>query len=94
MIDVVLALVTARLSLMVSREPLPFRIMAHIRQVVGVVPDVDMSLQPNEVAKLLSCVWCSSVWIGCIIALTASRPWYYGLAYSMVAVMVYERWIE
>ena len=89
MIDIVLALVTARLSLLFAQEDGPADIFLRLRTLLGV--RYDENNQPtncNFLASLFSCVWCLSLWFGVGLALLAERPAFYGCAYSMIAIMV------
>jgi hypothetical protein len=64
----VLALATWRISNLFVNEDGPFMIFAEIRRLVGIT--YDMSSEPladNELARLFTCVWCFSVWLGLIV---------------------------
>jgi len=51
------------------------------------------SKQPNEIAKVFTCMFCSTTWIGFAVALLSGKGLLYGLALSTAAVMV-ERYLR
>ena len=64
---IVFGLATWRVSSLLVDEVGPFRIFLKLRQLVGIQHDVDdfVSIVPDTfLASLLSCVWCTSVWVG------------------------------
>lgn len=63
---ILLGLATWRLSVLVVREDGPFRVFRKIRELVGITHDeFGKVLQVPDTfwASLLSCVWCTSVWV-------------------------------
>lgn len=68
----VLALATWRLSVMLVREAGPFFIFKKIRELTGITHDPDgnvLRVPDTFFAGLLSCIWCTSVWVGAILTL-------------------------
>lgn len=70
----ILALATWRLASLVANEDGPFEIFAMFRKLVGVKYNTAQFTVPtpygsNEVAKMMICVWCNSIWIGAAVAL-------------------------
>src|SRR5512139_3847175 len=62
---VVLALATWRVSSLLVSEDGPWGMFAELRRIVGVRYDEhSIPLGSTFLGKLLSCVWCVSVWIG------------------------------
>jgi hypothetical protein len=91
--DLILALATWRFSSLLSnpRERGPFDLFGKLRELVGVYYDEYSQCQgKNELAKALCCVWCTSVWVGLILARGKVIR---GLAYSAAAIVV-ERLVE
>lgn len=89
--EIVAALVTTRVTLLIAIEDAPFGIMAAIRARLGQSVDSYGQIQNNnELAKLISCPWCLSVWVGVVVALLLGFPWYHGLAYSAVTIGLWE----
>lgn len=90
--DIVLALVVWRLSHLLVHEPAPFDLLSRFRHIIGVRHnDIGQPLGTNELAKLFTCVWCLSMWIGWGVALAHYRSWdfvVYGLAYSAVSCVL------
>lgn len=58
---------TWRLATMIVREDGPFKMFYHLREAAGITHDADrhvFAVPDRFLPGLLSCVWCSSVWIG------------------------------
>lgn len=71
----VLALATWRISVMLVREAGPFFVFKKIRELTGIAHDPDgnvLKVPDTFFAGLLSCVWCTSVWVGALWTL----EWY------------------
>lgn len=65
----VLALATWRLSSMIVREAGPFFIFRKIREATGITHEENgaiLTVPDNLLAGLISCMWCTSVWMGAI----------------------------
>lgn len=61
---VILCLATARLVYMIQVEDLPFDLMAHFRDKIGVRYDERSNpYGTNLFAKMVVCPWCLSIWI-------------------------------
>ena len=67
---IVLALATWRLSSLISAEEGPYNIFGRLRSKVGVYYIGERVDASGELAKLISCTWCLSVWIGAIAGVT------------------------
>lgn len=89
----VAGLSTWRTSSLLLYEDGPFDVFTHLRQMVGVY-------RPGErkrLARLFTCVWCLSVWVGAAhavaIATTVCEPAYLWLAFpsSTVAILIDKR---
>lgn len=92
MIELLAALAVARVSVFIVRERAPFKLMERLRTLAGLKPDeMGVVIPTNELAYLLSCVWCISIWLGFLATFLLHQPWYYGLAYSAVAIFYDEK---
>ena len=63
----VLGLATWRVSALLSKEAGPFDVFKRIREKAGITHDEndDVFMVPHKFfAELLSCVWCTSIWVG------------------------------
>jgi hypothetical protein len=79
---IILGLATWRLSNLFVYEDGPFDIFGKIRYIIGVRYDERSSpFGTNVIASGLSCVWCTSMWIGIIITI-------FYVAASNVAVFI------
>ena len=66
----ILALATWRISSLLANEDGPYNIFERLRNCVGVYYDDYSNAQgKNELAKMLICGWCSSVWIGLVLTI-------------------------
>jgi hypothetical protein len=64
---VILGLATWRVSALFSKEAGPFDVFKRIRELAGIQHDADgnVFMIPHKLfAELLSCVWCTSIWVG------------------------------
>lgn len=59
-----LALATFRISVLLVDEHAPFGLAQRWRERIGVREGEHVSLQPNVLAGIFSCVWCMSLWVG------------------------------
>lgn len=80
-----------RLSSLFVHEDGPLEIFARLRDKIGV--RYDEQSRPygsNELAKVFTCVWCVSVWIGLLWALVFYPGNFLigGLAYSAGAILI------
>lgn len=69
---ILLGLATWRVSSLIVNEDGPFDLFLNIRKMAGIVhgPDGRPMVIPEQFfAELLSCVWCSSIWVGAAWAL-------------------------
>ena len=75
---ILIALATWRVSSLLVFEEGPFMLLVKLRSLVGVYYDEFSEVQgKNVVARALTCVWCTSIWV----ALGFSVLHYFGLAY-------------
>jgi hypothetical protein len=92
MTDLILCLVTWRISSLLVDEPAPFELLSKFRRKIGVKYDANgNAIGENELAKLFTCVWCASIWVGWFVALAHYQSWnfiVYGLAYSAGAIVI------
>lgn len=83
-----LGLATWRLSSLLVAEDGPFSMFAKMRDVAGVT-------RPGEIsglARLFSCVWCMSIWVGSGLFLAYRfTALLYVLAASTIAIIIQER---
>ena len=73
-------------------EAWPYEILEKFRALIGMRFDEKGRAfpenQPNEVAKVFLCMWCSTVWIGVIYAVLTGRGVGYGLSLSTGAIII------
>lgn len=94
--DILYALATWRISSILVHEPAPYELASRLRRAVGVKFDArGNGYADSEFAKLFTCVWCMSVWIGWLLALVRDKRGFIvrGLAYSTVAIVI-ERYVR
>lgn len=92
MIEILVALAVARVSIFIVRERAPLAAMKRIRELFGSPNDDSGFPTPrNEIAHLLNCVWCVSFWVALVACYLADFPWWYSLPLSMVAIIVDEK---
>jgi hypothetical protein len=87
------ALATWRISSLLVHEDGPAEVLAKFRDHVGVRADkFGGCIGDGVLASALCCLWCTSVWVGWIVALTQSRniprAAKIGLAYSAAAIVI------
>ena len=66
---VILSLATWRLSSLLAAEEGPYNIFSKLRTKVGIYYIGGRVDAQTELAKLFSCTWCLSVWIGAIASI-------------------------
>lgn len=92
----IIGLTSWRIASLLAREEGPWGVLARLRDLVGFRWDEQSQRYPaTELAKMMDCVWCSSIWISIGAALFL-WDWptaiLYGLAASAVAIG-FERWV-
>lgn len=84
---VLLGLATWRLSSLLVNEDGPLNVFARLRDAAGVNREGELS----QLATLLSCVWCTSIWVAAALYALARWPFVlYTLAASALAVVLAE----
>lgn len=97
---IILALATWRISNLFVNEDGPFMMFAELRRLAGV--RYDKASEPvagNEVAKLFTCIWCFSVWLGLIVAVAyyfyPIRTYWVCLPFALSALVIgWDRWVN
>lgn len=93
MTDVLAILVCWRLSYLIVYEDGPLELVARFRYAIGIRYDeYNQRRTSNELAKLFNCMFCTSVWVGWLVALVVYREpvaFWYGLGYSGGAMLVH-----
>jgi hypothetical protein len=77
------ALATWRLASLFVNEDGPFDVFYRLRAWAGAIESGSDAVPVTNLGKLLSCLWCASVWTGALCAGLALLPppwWYIGLA--------------
>lgn len=78
----VMGLATWRISYLLVAEAGPLDILVKFRSFIGVrFDELSQPVGLNVIADLLTCVWCTSVWIGLFFAII----WYIN-AYAAIAI--------
>lgn len=92
---IVFGLATWRIASLLVDEPGPFRIFIRIRSLVGITHDADdnVAVIPDGfLPELLSCVWCTSIWVGlsCTILyrIMPQVSFYLALPFALSAVAI------
>jgi len=91
---IVLALATWRVSSLLVNEPGPFRIFIRLREWTGITHDEDDEVEmipDGFFSDLLSCVWCTSVWVGIfwtLMYLLDQRLVYLALPFALSAAAI------
>lgn len=89
-------LITWRITSMLVNEDGPADIFARLRDWLGVrYGEVSQPYGTNGVANALCCVWCTSIWVGWVMALIFVRhdAFFVGLAYSAGTIIV-DKWVK
>ena len=89
----IVALATWRVSLLLVREAGPGDILARFRRFVGVYYDeLSQPVRKNVIADALTCVWCTSVWVGFFFAalwlIHERLAFYVALPFALSAVVI------
>jgi len=83
--------------LRLSKETGPFEIFDKFRDMIGMhFNDLGAAWQqeqPNELAAIFTCMFCSTTWIGFIVAIANRKGLHYGLALSTAAIAI-EKYIR
>lgn len=84
---VILGLATYRLSILLIHDDGPWAIIARFRDLIGVGYDeYSQPLPRNELAKLFTCIYCLSFWVGQLMAWGDPLE---GLALSGATIILY-----
>ena len=91
----ILGLATWRVSALLSKEAGPFDVFKRIREKAGITHDEndDVFMVPHKFfAELLSCVWCTSIWVGafwgCFFAVTPQICTIVAMLFALSAVAI------
>jgi len=75
---ILIALATWRISSLLVHEEGPFMLLVNMRSLLGVYYDEFSEVHGrNALAKALTCVWCTSLWV----AIGFAALYYYGIAF-------------
>jgi len=93
----ILILATWRITSLLNREQGPYNVLGKLRYTIGIrVDDAGQTYGITELARLVDCPWCLSLWVGAGLALvtaTGVRDWALTtLALSAGAVLIDEVW--
>lgn len=92
MIDLIVrGLATWRISHMLVHEVGPLKILTHIRAATGIEHDSEGYPSVWDSNNVLSCVWCTSFWVG-IIFLFVPRRIAELVSLSAIACIIEERY--
>lgn len=94
MLEVFLALLTFRITIMLCFERGPASVFLRLRKKLGVMYDEDnlrIIGKKGWVAELITCAWCTSVWIGFGVTIVFNLPLWYGLALSGATIILVEK---
>lgn len=84
-------LATWRICSLLISEDCPFEVCARFRDEIGISYDAQSQpIASNEFAKLFTCIWCLSFWVGLILARGDVKR---ALALSAGAILL-NRWIK
>lgn len=82
------SLAVFRATYFILYDVAPFELMAKLRDLAGVKQNAyGNSYGTNELAKVLSCYWCCSLWLGLLFAKGNIRE---ALAYSGVTAILFK----
>lgn len=82
------SLAVFRLTYFIMYDLAPFELMAKLRDIAGVKQNAyGNNYGTNELAKALSCYWCTSLWIGLLFAKGNIKE---ALAYSGVTALLFK----
>lgn len=66
MTELILILATWRLTSLLNREQGPYNILGRLRWLIGIrVDDIGQTYGITELARMIMCPFCCSIWIGC-----------------------------
>lgn len=81
------SLITWRVSSLLVNESGPYDVFTQIRNASGVsVDEYSRCIGKTEVSRALCCLWCTSLWVGIVVALVRKEPIYRGILYSAGAI--------
>ena len=88
----VLGLATWRLTSLLNAESGPYNILTRLRYLIGVrYNDHSEPYGKNQVAEMILCTWCLSVWVGLILGITYyfwRDFWWVMVPFSLSAVAI------
>lgn len=96
----ILTLATWRISNLFVNEDGPFMIFAELRRLAGVTYGIESEpIADNEAAKLLTCTFCFSIWLGLAVATAyyfyPIRTYWVCLPFALSAgAIIVDRWIN
>ena len=83
-------LATWRITNLLVSEDGPMNIFGLFRDHVGVeLDEFNQCVGRNEFARGLCCFWCTSVWVGCALALLRKESILKGFSYSAGAIFLH-----
>ena len=91
---IVFGLATWRISSMLVDEPGPFRMFIKLRGMFGITHDMDdnvLIVPDGFMPGVLSCVWCTSVWVGffwTIMYLLCNYSLYLAFPFALSAIAI------
>ena len=86
---IVLSLATWRISNLLMFEEAPFNILGRFRNLIGVKETYDDSkLWEGFISGLFSCMYCFSMWVGLILAISIYNNFILGFGLSASAVLI------
>lgn len=100
MIEVLAAFLVFRITIFLVYEKGPNLVAFRFRQFLGVIYDNEgktvigkktFPIVGRFFADVITCAWCCSVWVGVGVALLLGVPWWYGLAFSGVTIILVEK---
>jgi hypothetical protein len=97
---IILTLATWRISNLFVNEDGPFMVFAELRRMAGVTYDFEGEpIASNEAAKLLTCVFCFSIWLGLAVAVAyyfyPVRTYWVCLPFALSAgAVALDRWVN
>ncbi len=68
-------LATWRVASLLYKEDGPWEVFAQIRDIAGVrFDELSRPVSDNQVGKMLTCFWCTSIWAAILVGLLERRP--------------------
>jgi len=84
-----ISLATWRISNLLMFESGPFGILEYTRKVIGVKEAYNPKIGwTSFISDLMACMYCFSVWVGVVLAISLGQPLLLGFAYSAVAILI------